>query len=73
MKNSAKNLPKATVSSADIEMIDVSLNRSGTDGNVKAKSDKTNENEFKGPAVADDKEKKKDSIGAELREVALDD
>lgn len=57
-----------------MEMIDVSLNRSGTDGNVRAKADKTNENEGKGPAVTDDKGKTVvDPTEAELREVGFED
>lgn len=68
VKNSAKNHPKINISS-DIEMIDVSLNKSGTDGIIRAKADKTNENEVKGPTNVEETEKKKDGAEAELREV----
>ena len=71
--NSAKNLPKTSLSSADLEVIDVSLNRSGIDVDNRAKSDRTNENEVKGTALVEVKEKKIDPIEAELREVEQED
>ena len=72
VRTSAKNHPKNDIS-ADVEMIDVSLNRSGTDGNSRARAGTTNENEVKGTALVEDAGKQKGSSEAELRVVEKED